>query len=185
MNLPNARTADVLEQDAGSELLVYDLQINKAYILNETLMIVYKACGEQSFEDLKRRYKFTDELVHFALGELERNNLLENYRSSYFSGMSRREVVKKVGLATIAALPVITGLIAPKPIHAASNDPCPGCCDEVECPYAQTQCENDQVCDPSTGNCVTTFKTAGTPCDDGNAATTGDVCDGSGNCIGT
>lgn len=102
MQLSAARTANLIEQDLGNELLIYDLRINKACSLNETSAIVYKACGEWSFEDLKREYKFTDDLIHFALDELDRRRLLENYRSGHFSGMNRREVVKRVDLANDA-----------------------------------------------------------------------------------
>ena len=45
INLPRARTADIIEQNAGKELLIYDLQIDKTYTLNETSTIVFQACG--------------------------------------------------------------------------------------------------------------------------------------------
>lgn len=121
MNLPQARTSDIIEQEADREILIYDLRNNKAYTLNETLKIVYKACGEQTFEDLKRKYKFSDDLIHFSLAELSANNLIENYQTGYFAGLSRREVIKKVGLATMVALPVIAGLTAPQAAQAASG----------------------------------------------------------------
>lgn len=35
MNLPQPRTTDMIEQEAGTDLLVYDLRINKAYNLNQ------------------------------------------------------------------------------------------------------------------------------------------------------
>jgi hypothetical protein len=121
MNLPKARTTDIIEQEAGGELLIYDLQTNKAYTLNETLKNVYKACGKQTFEELKREHKFTDDLIHFSLVELSANNLVEDYDANHFAGLSRREVIKKVGLATMIALPVIAGITAPNAIQAASG----------------------------------------------------------------
>lgn len=63
-NLPKARTADIIEQEAGNELLIYDLRTDKMFQLNETSKIIYKACGRLSFELLKCRYKFTDDFVH-------------------------------------------------------------------------------------------------------------------------
>lgn len=127
MKLPKTRTENLLEQHLGKETLIYDLAINKAFNLNETSTIVYKACGEnQTFDELKRKHKFTDEIIYFALDELKQSNLIndENYVSP-FAGISRREVIKKVGLASIITLPVITGLTAPEAANAASGCPDP------------------------------------------------------------
>lgn len=78
MNLPKARTADLIEQVTDKELLVYDLRINKAYNLNETLKTVFQACYENSsFEELKRRSTYSDDFIHLALQELDANDLLE------------------------------------------------------------------------------------------------------------
>jgi len=120
MNLPKARTTDIIEQEAGSELLVYDLQIDKAYNLNETSKIIYKACGNQTFEDLKRKYKFTDDLIYLTLDKLSANNLMEDYQSDHFAGLSRREVIRKVGLGSMIALPIMTAVFAPSAANAAS-----------------------------------------------------------------
>jgi hypothetical protein len=58
-------------------------------------------------------------------------------------------------------------------------------CEEVECPYAESQCMNDGQCDPETGDCLESYKDANTPCDDGDAGTINDMCDGHGGCHGT
>lgn len=122
MKLPKARTENLLEQDLKDEVLLYDTLINKAFNLNETLTIVYKACGRNmTLEELKRTSKFSDDFIYLALDELNRENLLAEKYSSPFADVSRREVVRKVGLATMFALPLIAGLIAPKAINAASN----------------------------------------------------------------
>jgi hypothetical protein len=120
--LPAARTTDIIEQEAGNELAIYDLQTNKAYNLNETSKNVYRACnGKMTFEDLRSRYKYTDDLIYFALDELKANNLVEEHKSVHFAGINRREVIKRVGLGTMIALPVIVGITAPKAAHAASG----------------------------------------------------------------
>jgi hypothetical protein len=122
MKLPNARTENLLEQNLKNETLIYDLTIDKAFNLNETLSIIYKACGHNStFDELKRKNKFTDDFIYLALDELKRNNLLAEDYESPFAKTNRREVIKKVGLTTMLVLPLITGLIAPKAIHAASG----------------------------------------------------------------
>lgn len=127
MLLPKARTIELIEQNVDNEHLIYDLQINKAYSLNETSKNVFKACdGETSFDELKIRYQYTDDLIYLALDELRKNDLLEGDYTSPFVGMSRREVVRKVGLASMIALPVICALIAPDAINASSTCLQPG-----------------------------------------------------------
>lgn len=121
IKLPKARTTDILEQDAGKELLIYDLRIDKAYSLNETSAVVYKACSRQSFEELKREHKYSDELIYLALDELKKQDLLEGDYVSPFAGMNRREVIRKVGFASMIALPVISAIVAPTPASAASG----------------------------------------------------------------
>ena len=122
MSLPKARTENLLEQNLEKETLIYDLSIDKAFNLNETLSVVYKACGRNlTFDELKHEYKFTDEFIYLALDELKRENLLAEDYKSPLGNVNRREVIKKVGLATMLALPLITGLIAPQAVNAASN----------------------------------------------------------------
>jgi hypothetical protein len=121
--LPKARTESLLEQNLQKETLIYDLTIDKAFNLNETLSVVYKACGQSlTFDELKRTSKFTDDFIYLALDELKRNNLLAGNYVSPFANTNRRDVIKKVGLATMLALPLIIGLVAPRSANAASGD---------------------------------------------------------------
>ena len=126
MQLPKARTTELVEQEAGAELIIYDLRTNKAFNLNETSKIIYNACaGRVTFGDLKRRHRFSDDLIHFALDELRNIGLIEGETSSHFAGLSRRDVIKRVGIGTLAALPVIAALTAPTAANAASGCPAP------------------------------------------------------------
>ena len=122
MKLPKNRTSGILEREADSELLIYDLQIDKAYNLNETSKIVYKACSRAAtFDELKQRYQFDDDLIYLTLDELKQRNLIEDDYVSPFAGINRREVIRKVGLATMIALPTISSLIAPPAANAVST----------------------------------------------------------------
>ena len=97
-NLPKARTENLLEQNLEKETLFYDRTVDKAFNLNQTLTIIYKACGQnQTFGELKRRHKFTDDFIYLALDELKRSNLLAGEHVSPFVNANRREVIKKVG----------------------------------------------------------------------------------------
>lgn len=122
--LPKTRNENIIMQDVGDEILIYDTITNQAFSLNETSAKVFNACdGVQTFDKLKSKYQFTDDLIYLALDELKAKNLLDaaaNYQTP-FGGMNRREVIRKVGLATMIALPLISSIIAPKAINAASG----------------------------------------------------------------
>jgi hypothetical protein len=136
-NLPLARSTDIVVQTLGKEILIYDLITNKAFNLNETSSIVYQACnGKTTFAELSKRNNFTDDIIFLAIDELNKENLLENSEdyNSPFNGLSRREVIRKVGFASMVALPVIASLVAPTAAQAGSGGGTnPGNCDEGPC----------------------------------------------------
>jgi hypothetical protein len=141
MKLPAARNHDIVVSELEKELLVYDLATNKAYCLNETSAIVFNACGRnQTFDDLRREYKFSDDLIHFALDELKKQNLIESDYSAPFAGMNRREVIKRVGLGTMFALPIINALAVPSAANAASNSNCALGGQACTTPNSQSNC---------------------------------------------
>lgn len=122
--LPVARSENVVVQNYDKEILIYDLLINKAYCLNEASAIIYRHCdGNTTFLDLKAVYNYTDDLIYLALDQLSRENLLEKNEDfvTPFTGLSRREVIRKVGFASFVALPVISSLVAPEAAMAQSN----------------------------------------------------------------
>ena len=134
--LPKARTENLVEQNLGRETLIYDLMLHKAFNLNETSSVVYKACdGQTTFEDLKKQHKFSDDFIYLALDELRRNKLLNGAYNSPFAKTSRREIIKRIGLTSIAALPLIVGLTAPQAVHAQSAEQtsCRAFLDECTC----------------------------------------------------
>jgi hypothetical protein len=126
-NLPLARHRDVVVQEFGKEILVYDLRTHRYHSLNETSSVVYRHCdGRTTFAGLKRRHEFSDDLIHLALDQLREVNLIEIDKQfvSSFNGMSRREAIRRVGLASMIALPFITSLIAPRAADAQSGAVC-------------------------------------------------------------
>ena len=121
--LPAARNEGVVIQNFDSEILIYDLLTNKAFCLNEISGIVYRHCdGKTTLRDLKSSHNFTDDLIYLALEQLRRENLLEkdNDFVTPLTGLSRRAVIKKVGFASVVALPVVSSLIAPEAVTAQS-----------------------------------------------------------------
>lgn len=115
---PVARRNDLVVQEVDGELLIYDLKTKKAYHLTETASFIWKSCdGSRSINDLKEvtslhfKTQLSDDVVLLALDELHRNDLL----SCGFSGrgVSRREVLKKIGAMTAVALPIVASLSIP------------------------------------------------------------------------
>jgi hypothetical protein len=114
--LPKARAENIIVQELGKETLIYDLRRNQAFSLNETSTMVYQACdGRTTFEEFNLKNKFPREMIFLALDELGKKDLLDETHSYYspLSGMNRRAAVRKVGLASMVALPVITSIVAP------------------------------------------------------------------------
>jgi hypothetical protein len=57
-----------------------------------------------------------------ALNDLKKNGLVEYDadKVNEFGGLSRREMIRKVGLASMVALPAIMSIVAPMAVHAQS-----------------------------------------------------------------
>ncbi len=167
-------------QTLDTEVLIYDLGTNKAHCLNETSAAVYQACdGKTSVSEIsfllgkQLKSPVPEDIVWLALDGLKKENLIEKASEipNRFEGLSRREVIRKVGLASMIALPVISSLIAPPAAHAASgsangttcmmNSSCASaCCADGTCTAAGTvnnggtctatcQCMGGGVCRPA------------------------------------
>lgn len=180
--LPQAKNAELVVQDLGKELLIYDLKMNVAFTLNETLTTVFNACdGKTSFAELQRRSKFTEDLLYLSLDILRDKNLLAGGYQSKFAGVSRREVIRKVGLACAVALPVIAGIAAPTAAQAQSASVTCATSGSCFCKFtANTSggvaCSiNDPV---YSGTCSTTGASACTACVTITACSANNLCQG-------
>lgn len=119
--LPKTRTQNFVVQETANEVLIYDLATNKAFCLNETATIVFNACdGKTSFAELNRKHNFTDDFIFLTLDSLSKENLLDENFSSPFDRIERREIIKKIGLATMITLPLISSVVAPTAAMASS-----------------------------------------------------------------
>ncbi len=124
MILPQARNLDILVQDSPNEVLIYDLITDKVFALNTTLKIIYHACdGKTTVSELKKSHALTDEMIFLAIDELKKVDLLENSVNIpiHFKGTSRREVIKKIGLTSMMAIPLIVGITAPTAAQSLSS----------------------------------------------------------------
>ncbi|MBX7171609.1 MAG: PqqD family protein [Pyrinomonadaceae bacterium] len=156
INVPVSRKSNIVVQELENEILIYDLSINKALCLNQTAALVYQLCdGTRTVSEISRLMSkklktiVSEELVLLALSDLKKNNLLESSKETpdFLLNISRREVAKKVGLASLVALPVIASVVAPSSIMAQStglalNSPCnaPGQCQTGNCTIFSMLC---------------------------------------------
>lgn len=129
-----ARRHNIVEQPSENEVLIYDLQTDKMYCLNETSAQVFGLCdGANSVGEISRRMSaklkntISEDLVWLAIEQLRQNELLIGGAeiSTKFEKMTRREIVKKIGFGAMIALPVVSSLVAPTAAMASST--CPSC----------------------------------------------------------
>lgn len=122
MRLPRARSDDLVVEELGDELLVYDLTNDRAHSLSATAARVWRACdGSTTVEDLGAGHDLDPDTVRRSLDELGTCALLDSGIPSN-GGATRRELtlrVAKVG-AVAAAAPLIVSVLAPTPSQAAT-----------------------------------------------------------------
>jgi hypothetical protein len=143
---PTARVNDLVIQDTANETLIYDLTANKAFCLNETSALVYRLCdGKRSTANIANEMSghlntpVDESLVWLAIDGLRRDNLIKGGESG-FNGQTRREVIKRIGFASMVALPVVSSLVAP---HAAMAQ-------SISCVSLVNQCRRSSeriICD--------------------------------------
>ena len=158
-NSPMARTDELVIRDLPEETLIYDYRTFKAFCLNQTASLIWKNCnGRNEPADiaalLEKQFQTTvpEDLVWLAIKQLSAGNLLEEQPSllKRARGVSRREVIRRIGLTSAIALPVVFSLVAPMPTMAASGCVCntPGdCLTQTACP-SMTNCNPSKQCAP-------------------------------------
>ncbi len=128
---PTARNHGLVVQEMPDEVLVYDLDTNKAHCLNQSAAFVWKSCtGSNSVGDIVREFeasgkgKVTEDFVWLAIDQLSENDLLETTPERRFTEQSRRQVLKTIGLASVVAVPVIASLVAPQKALGGASCAC-------------------------------------------------------------
>ncbi len=117
---PVARKDGIVVQDVDDELLVYDLRSNRAHCLTESAAFIWNCCdGGTSVEQMRQKIKerfgteVSEDFVLLALEELGREGLLESSVETGLGKISRREALRKVGVGTMIALPLVASLAVP------------------------------------------------------------------------
>jgi len=126
---PQSRKQNLVEQEVDGELLIYDLETNKAFCLNQTSALVWQACdGKRTVAEIgdvlgkQLNTQTNEDIVWLALDQLSKQKLIDPPvdLGTKFHNLSRREVIKKIGIGSMIALPVVASLVAPRAIHAQS-----------------------------------------------------------------
>lgn len=161
MNKPTAITSNIVVRESGKELLIYNLKTNKAYCLNETSAPIWQLCdGKNTITEISEKLarqmktKISEDFVWIALDQLNKDGLLEDGLESHFKGLSRREVIRKVGFASVVVFPIVSSVIAPRSSMAQSGGLAnlSACSAGSEC--ASGNCFNSRCCTAGVNNQV-------------------------------
>lgn len=128
---PRARSNNLLVAAVEDEIVIYDKDRDRVHSLNRTASLVWQRCdGLTNVAEMARVLQReldlpADEgMVWLALDELNRAHLLEEpfTRPPVGTSISRRDILRKVGRASAAALllPVVSSIVAPTPANAFS-----------------------------------------------------------------
>jgi len=122
---PFARSEGLVVTELDDEIMVYDKDRDKAHCLNQTAALVWKySDGKRTVAEIAQRMQnklhspVDEQIVWFALQQLEKDHLLQNEMAMprAIAGITRREFVKKIGVAAIViGLPRVVSMTAPTP----------------------------------------------------------------------
>jgi hypothetical protein len=124
-------------QELPDELLVYDLNRQKAHCLNRTAALIWNRCdGKTSVEQLVRileeetKAPVDHAVVWMAFDQLSKAHLLKGRMRTWpgASKISRRELIRRFGTAAAVALPLVSSIIVPDAAQAANCLPSGAAC---------------------------------------------------------
>jgi len=153
---PKAREHALVIEQMEDEVLVYDLETDRAHCLNATSALIWKHCdGATTIDQLAKLLEremaspASREIIWLALGQLSRRRLMAEVPKAPASVLvSRRALIRSLGIAA-AALPVITSLVVPTPAEAATClSPGQACTTAAEC------CSGVCQTPPGNGTCA-------------------------------
>lgn len=154
--LPAARSSRLLVRELAEEVLVYDEEGHRAHCLNRTAALVWQHCdGRTSVPLIAERVgtqlsaRVTEEVVWLALDQLAEFDLLTKNAARApkpSNQISRRRMLRTLGVAAAVSLPLITSVVSPTAADAQSpcnetNCPPPNCCSAGTCfPEGSPEC---------------------------------------------
>ena len=124
--MPRARKEGLLVQELADELLVYDRISHKAHCLNQTAALIWNNCdGKTSVSQMTRLLEeqanapIDEAMVWLGFDVLGKAKLLAD-NNSPTSGISRRALIRRIGTAAVIAVPVVSSIVAPGAVEAAT-----------------------------------------------------------------
>lgn len=147
-----ARKENLVIKEVADEVLIYDLASNKAHCLNKTAALVWNYCdGKHSVAEVAKRLEndlqtpVDEQVVWFAINQLEKFDLMQEKTARQLGmGVTRRDLIKRAGIAAALAIPAVMTINAPSALAAAtclgSGASCTSTAQCCQTPLAQTCC---------------------------------------------
>jgi hypothetical protein len=117
-------------EELGTELMIYDQKRNQAFCLNQKAAFVWQHCdGKTSVTEIAAKLALSlgepadEKVVQFALQSLSQDGLLEpsTFLPLVPAGMTRRDMMQKIGVRAAISLPLVTALLVATPKAHASG----------------------------------------------------------------
>lgn len=155
-SLPEARSEGIIVREFEGEVLVYDLERDKAHCLNPVAAQIWRCCdGRTTVREMsaalshQERAPINEDVVILGLEELRRSHLLLESDSTAqclpSNYMPRREAVRRIGLGAAIALPLVASMTVPTAVEAA-----------VSCKASCMPCATGECCSGVCGNSTIT-----------------------------
>lgn len=140
------------------ESIVYDPETQRASCVNDFAAAVLERCdGAHAPAEIARDLPFAtvdERVVALALADLRKAGLLEAgpaVEAAALAGTSRRDFIRRIGLGTAIAVPVVNSVVLPS---AAQTVSCSGdCASDNECPRG-CRCDLSEPGEPRSDTCV-------------------------------
>ncbi len=123
--VPATRKDGLTISTLDDEVLVYDPEARRASCLNGFAAGVLELCdGQRSASDITRELPFKDvdeRMVTLALADLQKAQLLQDrvsFAAIAHAGTSRRDLLKRIGMGSAVAVPIIAGIALPTAAQA-------------------------------------------------------------------
>ena len=153
--LPKARIQEMMIQPFDDEILIYDLKRHKAHCLNRTAHLVFQTCdGTKTVSEIKRMLTkqlgapVPEEMVWIALDRLGKARLLEEAPVvTSGTNLARRDALRKLGIATAIAVPIVASIIAPVSAQVESCGRVGVAC-TMNSQCCSNMCNTSNMCDP-------------------------------------
>jgi hypothetical protein len=127
--MPRARESQLITREIAGELLIYDRNSDRAHCLNQTAALLWSRCdGHTTIAEMcqllegEMNTPVGDEVVWLALDQLSESHLLQEsfVRPVRLQELSRRTLMKRLGIAAAVTMPLVTSIVAPTAASAAT-----------------------------------------------------------------